>query len=225
MGPQTRFITSEICQVGGPGQTDQSDAAIYLVHVADSAVLIDAGSGRASERVLMNIEAAGVQPEQVEALLLTHCHYDHSGGAAGFRRRFGWQVAIHELEADWLEAGDSQVSAACWYGDHLSPCPVDRRLTGGDRILLAGRPLEVIHIPGHSPGSVAFVVESDERRVVFAQDVHGPIHAALRSNVRDYRASLRKLLALDADILCEGHYGIFVGKAKVAGFIERFIDG
>ncbi|EXI91492.1 MAG: Metallo-beta-lactamase L1 precursor [Candidatus Accumulibacter sp. BA-94] len=113
MGPQTRFITSEICQVGGPGQTDQSDAAIYLVHVADSAVLIDAGSGRASERVLMNIEAAGVQPEQVEALLLTHCHYDHSGGAAGFRRRFGWQVAIHELEADWLEAGDSQVSAAC----------------------------------------------------------------------------------------------------------------
>ena len=57
MGPQARFITSEICQVGGPGQTDQNDAAIYLVHFADAAVLIDAGSGRASDRVLMNIEA------------------------------------------------------------------------------------------------------------------------------------------------------------------------
>ncbi|HRL78677.1 MAG TPA: MBL fold metallo-hydrolase, partial [Candidatus Accumulibacter phosphatis] len=101
----------------------------------------------------------------------------------------------------------------------------DRRLTGGDRILLAGRELEVIHIPGHSPGSVAFVVNSDGHRVVFAQDVHGPIHAALRSNVRDYRASLQKLLALDADILCEGHHGIFVGKARVAAFIKRFIDG
>jgi hypothetical protein len=103
MGPQIRIITSEICQVGGPGQTDQSDAAIYLVHFADSAALIDAGSGRASDRVLMNIEAAGVLPEQVQYLLLTHCHYDHTGGAAAFRQRFGWRVAIHSLEATALE--------------------------------------------------------------------------------------------------------------------------
>lgn len=224
MGPQTHFITSEICQVGGPGQTDQSDAAIYLIHVGEAAALIDAGSGRAGDRVLMNIEAAGVLPEQIRYLLLTHCHYDHTGGAAAFRRRFGWRVAMHALEADCLEAGDSRVSAACWYGDHLAPCPVDVRLADGDRITLADRSIEVIHVPGHSPGSLAYLIESDGRRVLFAQDVHGPLHAALRSNSAHYQASLRKLQSRQADILCEGHYGIFVGQAKVAAFIGRFIE-
>lgn len=224
MGPQARFITSEICQVGGPGQTDQNDAAIYLVHFADAAVLIDAGSGRASDRVLMNIEAAGVLPEQIGFLLLTHCHYDHSGGAATFRQRFGWRVAIHALEAPCLESGDSRVSAASWYGDHLAPCPVDVRLADGDRVPLADRSIQVLHIPGHSPGSLAYLVESDGKRVLFAQDVHGPIHPALLSNRADYQASLRKLQALAADILCEGHYGVFVGQANVAAFIERFIE-
>ncbi len=224
MGPQIRIITSEICQVGGPGQTDQSDAAIYLVHFADSAALIDAGSGRASDRVLLNIEAAGVLPEQVQYLLLTHCHYDHTGGAAAFRQRFGWRVAIHSLEATALETGDNKLSAASWYGDHLAPCPVDVRLADGDRILLAEREIQVIHIPGHSPGSLAYLVESEGKRVLFAQDVHGPIHPALLSNRTDYQASLRKLQALQADILCEGHYGVFVGQANVAAFIDRFVE-
>ena len=225
MGPQIRIITSEICQVGGPGQTDQSDAAIYLVHFADSAALIDAGSGRASDRVLLNIEAAGVLPEQVQYLLLTHCHYDHTGGAAAFRQRFGWRVAIHSLEATALETGDNKLSAASWYGDHLARCPVDVRLADGDRIRLAEREIQVIHIPGHSPGSLAYLVESEGKRVLFAQDVHGPIHPALLSNRTDYQASLRKLQALQADILCEGHYGVFVGQANVAAFIDRFVEG
>ena len=224
MGPQIRFITAEICQVGGPGQTDQNDAAIYLVHFADGAALIDAGSGRASDRVLMNIAAAGVLPEQVQYLLLTHCHYDHTGGAAGFRQHFGWRVAIHSLEATALETGDNKLSAASWYGDHLAPCPVDVRLADGDRIRLAEREIQVIHIPGHSPGSLAYLVESEGRRVLFAQDVHGPIHPALLSNRTDYQASLRKLQALQADILCEGHYGVFVGQANVAAFIDRFVE-
>jgi len=224
MGPQIRIITSEICQVGGPGQTDQSDAAIYLVHFADSAALIDAGSGRASDRVLLNIEAAGVLPDQVQYLLLTHCHYDHTGGAAAFRQRFGWRVAIHSLEATALETGDNKLSAASWYGDHLAPCPVDVRLADGDRILLAEREIQVIHIPGHSPGSLAYLVESEGKRVLFAQDVHGPIHPALLSNRTDYQASLRRLQALQADILCEGHYGVFVGQANVAAFIDGFVE-
>jgi len=225
MGPQVRFITAEICQVGGPGQTDQNDAAIYLVHFADSAALIDAGSGRARDRVLMNIEAGGVRPDQIQYLLLTHCHYDHTGGAAAFRQRFGWRVAIHSLEAAALETGDNKLSAASWYGDHLAPCPVDVRLADGDRIRLAEREIQVIHIPGHSPGSLAYLVESEGKRVLFAQDVHGPIHPALLSNRTDYQASLRKLQALQADILCEGHYGVFVGQASVAAFIDRFIEG
>ena len=225
MGPQIRFITAEICQVGGPGQTDQNDAAIYLVHFADAAALIDAGSGRASDRVLMNIAAAEVLPEQVQYLLLTHCHYDHTGGAADLRRRLGCRVFAHALDAPYIEAGDNAVSAADWYGASLTPCAVDRKLTGdGGTIALGARAIDAIHIPGHSPGSLAYLVQSQGHNLVFAQDVHGPLHPELLSDAADYRRSLQRLLDLDADILCEGHYGVFTGRAAVAGFIRRFLD-
>lgn len=224
MGPRVLAITPEISQVGGPGLTHGNDAAVYLVHFGELAALIDAGCGRATDRLLQNIEAAGVVPEQIRHLLLTHCHFDHSGGAAGLRRRFGWPVALHALEAPYLESGDDRVSAAAWYGEHLAACPVDVRLADGERFFLGQRSLQALHLPGHSPGSVAYVVESDGRRVVFAQDVHGPLHPDLLSKRNDYQASLRKLLALEADILCEGHFGVFVGRAAVAAFIERFVE-
>lgn len=224
MGPRTRFITSEITQVGGPGLSDANDAAVYLVQVANQAALIDSGCGRASTRLLANIAAAGVAPQQIRFLLLTHCHYDHSGGAVEIRRHSGCQVAIHALEAGYLESGDPSVSAASWYGDELDACPVDVRLADGDRIRLVDRSIEVMHIPGHSPGSIAYLVESDGKRVLFAQDVHGPLHPMLLSNATEYQASLRRLRALAVDVLCEGHYGIFVGKSEIDAFIDRFIE-
>jgi glyoxylase-like metal-dependent hydrolase (beta-lactamase superfamily II) len=224
MSPNARFITSEISQIGGPDLTDANDAAIYLVHFANQAVLIDAGCGHATDRLLMNLAAAGVVPGQIQYLLLTHCHYDHTGGAAELRRRFGWRVAMHTLDADYLESGDPRVTAASWYGDDLDACPVDVRLSDGDRLALGDRSIAVIHIPGHSPGSLAYLVESEGRRVLFAQDVHGPLHAMLLSNRSDYQASLRKLKSLAADILCEGHHGVFVGKTEIAAFIDRFVE-
>lgn len=224
MGPRTRFITSEITQVGGTGLTDAADAAVYLVQLANQAALVDSGCGRASDRLLANIAAAGVVPQQIRYLLLTHCHYDHTGGALEIRRRSGCRVAIRSLEAGYLESGDPSVSAASWYGDELDACPVDLRLADGDRIWLADRAIEVLHIPGHSPGSIAYLVESDGKRVLFAQDVHGPLHPMLLSSRSEYQASLRRLQALAVDILCEGHYGIFVGKHAIDAFIDRFLE-
>ena len=59
---------------------------------------------------------------------------------------------------------------------------------------------------------------------LFGQDVRGPIYPDLKSNVEDYQWSLRLVLDLDADILCEGHYGIFREREKVREFIEQFLD-
>ena len=225
MGPRALFITDEICQVGGCGLSAPNDAAVYLVSLDGHAALIDAGCGDATDMVLANVEAAGVSPAQIEALLLTHCHYDHTGGAADLRLRLGCTVVAHALDAPFIETGDDEVSAASWYGASLAPCVVDRKLGGArEELLLGGRTVSAIHIPGHSPGSVAYLVESQGRKVLFAQDVHGPLHPSLLSNATDYRKSLQRLLELDADVLGEGHYGIFEGRAAVAGFIRRFLD-
>ena len=218
------WITDDIFQVGGATLTAPNDAAIYVLRVAERAVLIDAGSGQGEARLLANLDLAGVRSEAVEALLLTHCHYDHVGGARRLRDRFGWRVVLHARDAPYLKTADPDVTAAAWYGARLDPCPVDHELVGGEEILeVGGRPIRALHIPGHSPGSVAYVVESGFRTVVFAQDVHGPLHSGLLSDPEAYQASLRRLLDLDADILCEGHFGVFHGKAAVRRFIRSFL--
>jgi glyoxylase-like metal-dependent hydrolase (beta-lactamase superfamily II) len=224
MGPRASEICNDVYQVGGRGLTAPEDAAIYLVTVGAEAALIDAGCGEANDLLLANIEAAGISAASIRYLLLTHCHFDHTGGAADLRRRLGCVTVAHELDAVFIECGDAEVSAASWYGSRLSPCPIDQRLRGARESLpLGDSSIEAIHIPGHSPGSVTYLYEAGDRRVLFGQDVHGPLAASLRSNAADYQRSLQTLLALNADILCEGHYGVFHGRAKIADFIAGFV--
>jgi glyoxylase-like metal-dependent hydrolase (beta-lactamase superfamily II) len=217
-------ITGEIHQVGGGQLTAPEDAAMYLINFDGHAALVDAGCGRALPRLLDNIRAGGVRSEQIEYLLLTHCHFDHTGGAQALREQFGCRTVAHALEAPFLEQGDNRVTAATWYGATLAPFPVDRKLVGPrEEILLGGRVIEALHTPGHSPGSVVYATESDGLKILFAQDVHGPLHPDLKSDASLYRRSLELLLALEADVLCEGHLGIYRGKAAVAAFIRRFL--
>lgn len=217
-------VTDEIYQVGGGALTSPEDAAIYLIRVGEEASLVDAGCGQGTERLLRNIAECGVRPEMVKHLLITHCHYDHTGGIAGIRKRTRCRVVAHELDAVYLEEGDSMVTAANWYGAAMDPTPVELRLQGErNEIDVGGKKIQAIHTPGHSPGSLVFLVESEGLRVLFGQDVHGPLHDSLLSSRDDYVRSLNLLLSLGADVLCEGHYGIFRGKDEVAGFIESFL--
>jgi glyoxylase-like metal-dependent hydrolase (beta-lactamase superfamily II) len=101
---------------------------------------------------------------------------------------------------------------------------VDVKLAGDrSRITLGGRQVEAIHTPGHTPGSVVYLVESEGRRVLFGQDVHGPLHDDFLSDEMAYRQSLSLMAGLGADILCEGHFGVFRGADDVRAFIESFL--
>ena len=218
-----RSITSEIFQVGGPGYTVSEDAAIYLINFNGQAALVDAGCGTCLDRLYANISECGVPPETIKYLLITHCHYDHTGGAKKIRDDLSCKTVAHKLDAPYLETGDNTVTAASWHGWRITPFTIDRKLSGPNTdIFLGDRKITAIHIPGHSPGSVAFLTESDGKTVLFGQDVHGPLHPDLRSNRTDYIASLETLLALNADILCEGHFGIYEGKPEVQKFISSF---
>jgi glyoxylase-like metal-dependent hydrolase (beta-lactamase superfamily II) len=217
-------VTEEIHQVGGGGFTDPEDGAAYLIRFGEEAALVDAGCGRSVEKLLGNIRKCGVEPERLRYLLITHCHFDHTGGIHRIREKTGCRVVAHEEDARFLEEGNSTVTAAKWYDSFFPPADIDVKLKGArNEIALGGRNITVIHTPGHSPGSVVCLVESEGLKVLFGQDVHGPIHESLLSNREDHRRSLRLLLSLEADILCEGHYGVFRGKEEVADFIESFL--
>jgi glyoxylase-like metal-dependent hydrolase (beta-lactamase superfamily II) len=196
-------ITSEIFQVGGGGMTSYEDAAVYLINFDGHAALVDAGCGGSTDKLLDNIRSCGVK---------------------ALAQRVPCRIVAHELDAPFLEKGDNTVTGARWYGSSLQAFEVGQRLCGSREMIdLGDRGIEAVHIPGHSPGSVAFVTESEGLKVLFGQDVHGPLDSSIRSNRQDYIQSLHLLLSLGADILCEGHYGVYEGKKKVEDFIRSFL--
>lgn len=217
-------IKDNLWQVGGRGLTDPADAAAYLVRFGDKAALIDAGSGRDHPQLIKNIAECLTSDVQLEYLLLTHCHFDHTGGARAVRDKYGCRIAAHELDAIYLESGDNRVTAAAWYGASLEPFAVDIKLKGQETTLAIGSGrVKAIHCPGHSPGSVVYTTDIDGQLILFGQDVHGPIHSELLSDEKRYLDSLDKLLDLQADLLLEGHFGIIETQQEVREFIQSCI--
>jgi len=217
-------IKDNLWQVGGGSLTDPADAAVYLIRFGDKAALIDAGSGQRHSRLKEHVLECLRPKGQLEYLLLTHCHFDHSGGAEAVRNEFGCRVVAHELDAVYLEAGDSEVTAASWYGARLRPLAVDIKLHGEQSAIEIGNGgVTAIHWPGHSPGSVVYTAHVGGELVLFGQDVHGPIHPALLSDEKQYQASLAKIAALEADLLLEGHFGVFRTREEVREFIQSFM--
>ena len=217
-------IIDNLWQVGGGHLTAPEDAAIYLVRFGKQAVLIDSGSGDSHQRLVDNI--ATVLPEDVEItyLLLTHCHYDHVGGAAALRKQYGCIIVAHQLDAAYLEAGDSQVTAASWYGAQMAPLTIDHKIVNQKETLKVGHG-EVLayHCPGHSPGSVVYLVRLANKKILLGQDVHGPLDPSFLSNHKDYARSLKFMIGLNADILCEGHFGIYKCNDSINQFIKSFL--
>lgn len=211
--------------IGGPNVTGADDAAVYLIDFAGVLVMIDSGAGGSSSQLVRNIEMLGLNPVSVSHVILTHCHIDHIGSAPFFRHKFGAEIVIHEGDARALETGDSVRTAANWYGTTFPPTKIDRKLTGAQETLKFGsEELQCLHTPGHTPGSIAVYLDRSGQRVLFGQDIHGPFHKAFGSDIEAWKKSMQALLALEADILCEGHFGIFQPKNKVRDYIERYLE-
>ena len=217
-------ILENLWQVGGAEYTSVEDAAIYLIRFGPKAALIDAGCGGAHEDLANNIAEVLPSDIEIEYLFLTHCHYDHSGGAEAVRDQFGCRIVAHELDAAFLENGDSTVTAATWYGAEMKPLKIDYKIKAKEETFQFGNGrLVAHHCPGHSPGSVVYLTELDTNLVLFGQDVHGPLDASFLSNRLDYKRSLEFLIGLDADILCEGHFGVIEGADQVRRFIQQYL--
>jgi glyoxylase-like metal-dependent hydrolase (beta-lactamase superfamily II) len=206
--------------VGGSDLSHEMDCLVYLLDLGDL-VLIDCGAGPGWSRIRDGIRDVGHDPDAIHTLLLTHAHVDHIGAATAVVKASGCRVVAHDLDAGAIETGDPARTAASWYHLTLPSLRVDHRVTGDGEVLsFRGGSLQLVHIPGHTPGSLAALVEIGGQRVLFGQDVHGPFDAAFGSDVRAWRRSMETLLALEADVLCEGHFGVFRSRAAVRRFIE-----
>jgi glyoxylase-like metal-dependent hydrolase (beta-lactamase superfamily II) len=217
-------ITENVWQVGGSELTAPEDAAAYLVRRGDAAALIDAGCGDDTRALIENITRVLPRGVPVTHLLLTHCHFDHTGGAEAVRALLGCKIAAHRHDAVFLEAGDRAATAADWYGRQMPLLRIDLRIDGPmESIQVGNGEILAYHCPGHSPGSMVYTADIDGHKILFGQDIHGPLHPSLHSDRSSYLQSLQFIMDLQADILCEGHFGIFRGRGEVRKFIQSFI--
>lgn len=217
-------IRKNLWQVGGRGMTDPSDAAAYLVRLGEHAALIDAGSGRGHLQLVKNIAECMESGTKLENLLLTHCHFDHAGGAQAIREEFGCRIVAHELDAIYLQSGDDRVTGAARQNASAEPLSVDIKLEGRQAIVCVGDgTITAIHCPGHTPGSVVYTTEIDGELILFGQDLAGPLHSEWLSDEEQYLASLEMVASLKADVLLEGHFGIIESRLEVGEFIQNCI--
>ena len=217
-------------------------ANTWVLRGRDRDLFVDCGLGVASLRTAL--------PELFErspAMVATHGHLDHVGGAHEFE-----QVLAHAAErvdrpgrgalepsrlAEILGApadafGDEVLLNALpsvdydWTTYRLRPVTPTRHIAEGEVIDLGDLRLQVMHLPGHTPGSVALY--EPERRWLFSGDVvyddDELIDFLAESSPPDYQVSMRRLLELDVELVLAGHDDAF-GRERLVEIAEGYLRG
>ncbi len=173
-------------------------ANCYIVYCENTrkAAIIDPGAD--GQSILNSIQYEGLN---VEHILLTHGHFDHIGAVKFLKEQLGARVAIHSDDAQALT--DASRNLSFLMGGYMVQVPPDVLLQEGDIIAVGDITMKVLHTPGHSEGSVCFVVDSPVKAVftgdtlfqgsIGRSDFPGGSYEKLMSSIRD------KLLVFDDD--------------------------
>jgi glyoxylase-like metal-dependent hydrolase (beta-lactamase superfamily II) len=143
------------------------------------------------------IEEQGRKPEEINYIVNTHRDGDHVLGNSVIKERTKAKIAIHELEAEAVETADIM-------------------LKDGDIIEIGDREFNVIHTPGHRPGSIC-LYDKVNRTLITGDSVCGDREDLIRMDKNIYINSLKKLLDLDLEVMVMSHPFRPLGKSILRG--------
>ena len=146
----------------------------YVVETSQGLVLVDSGLDDDAGLLKSQMTALGLDWKRVRAILLTHVHGDHSGGAEALRAATGAKVYAGAGDAQVLKDGQSRAAffSTFFMPDHNPhPTTVDVALEGDKTLTFGDVRIQALAMPGHTPGSVCYLLERKNLRVLFAGDV------------------------------------------------------
>ena len=179
------------------------DSNCYLI---DKNTLVDTGAGLNKDYLFSKLRENGVEPEDIEIIVNTHCHFDHIGGNHFFPNA---KIAVHRLDAVSMRNKDTLGTSMSAFGDEGNS-RVDIELEEGDEV--SG--FKVIHTPGHTSGGICLwdgenLISGD---TIFAGGGVGRMD--IGGDYADMKNSVEKLLKLDVKNVYPGHGPIVENNGK-----------
>ncbi|MFF7440256.1 MBL fold metallo-hydrolase [Streptomyces sp. NPDC008122] len=196
---------------------DFSIGQAYLWQDEEELTLIDAGWAGTADGIGAAVRSAGLDPDRLRRIVLTHCHRDHVGAAQELADRHGAEVLAHRLDAPVIrgEAPVPEPALLDWEvpifehgltSPEAPPTRVDREVEDGEELGF-GDGAVVVHAPGHTPGSIA--VHLPRHGVLFTGDTVASVPDVMFGVLHVDRAlaldSMRALAKLAPSVLCCGH--------------------
>jgi len=220
---------------------------VYLLE-GKRPTLFEAGftcAGRLYEEAIRVV----LHERQPELLCLTHVHWDHAGAASYLKRAFprltiaGSERAAaimdrpnaHELMRRLsanvlpLVAAMEGIDRSKLISEPFEPFQIDKQLREGDTIQIDEQTtIHVLESPGHTRDILSYYIP--ERKILIGTEATGCLDRAgtliteFLVSFEDYLASLKRLAALDTEVVCQGHHFVFVGRDEAKAFFERSIS-
>lgn len=198
-------IYKGIILMGGVGY----DSNIYII---DGELIVDTGTGLFFSELKEEIENWGYDINKLKTVVNTHCHFDHTGGNKKFRDWLKAEIAVHEGDKESVETGSGTMAKV--FGTVAKTVTVDHILTHGDKIKTKNFSFEVIHTPGHTPGSICLY--DKKKRILISGDTlfeDGTGRSDLPGGDKySLEKSLKKLSKYKITYLLPGH-----GMPKISG--------
>jgi hydroxyacylglutathione hydrolase len=192
-----------------PGRYMQCQS--FAITSENGTVIIDPGSGYFDTEVIAGLRAINVEPADVRAVLITHCHSDHAFGAVRWQAR-GARLMASQPTADAMR--DCAPLIWCEHTELITPVIIDDILTDGQLLEIAGLQITCVATPGHTPGCMSYLQHDATCTTAFTGDMLmsgcRPGWAGVDFSGSALIASLRKMQQYNIDKVYPGH-GVITG--------------
>src|SRR3989344_2217041 len=184
----------------------ESECNVYIV---DGEIIVDTGTGKFFPQMKSEIESS-VDTSQIKTIVNTHYHFDHTGAGRKFRDWLGAEICIHQKDKEYMENGNT---LAEMFGEKPRITTVDRTLKEKGTLKTKNFKFEIIHTPGHTPGSICLY--DREKKLLISGDTVFEDNFGRTDlpggSMEDMMKSLKKLSELKVSYLMPGHGNVKFG--------------